>query len=590
MKSNEFTDLRPCLEYIYKNFGKEVFFSGRLSAYVKDLGPSIEESSVIRILERETNLTQIESISSIDINDRNFLVNDIIYKLPNHLNKAVFRSTLEIVILSLGVDLEEKKTQIQENISINTNTINTKISSESSEFEFDKSNGTIKKYLGTSKEITIPQKINGVPVKIIGSFSFKDIGIEKVDIPIGIEEIKDYAFEKNKIEILHLPESLRSIGCSAFAENNISKLILPNNIENIDEFAFIDNNLEKLAIPLNLNSIKASVFSNNKIKDLTLHDYIENIDKYAFYNNKIEDLTLPKNLRSIGCEAFADNNISKLTLYSEIEMFDKYAFDEDIIKFCLSNIINLIENRSLNNNKVIKIIRKLVEIEKDIVEIGGPVFIPTDNPNVMNCYYGNSPKVKSCYYNNAFLFDKSTGTINKYLGGSNMVLIPNKIDGVEVKHIDDFCFKATKNIETVEDFDKYFWDDFTIKELPKHYDFSNNAIEFLVLPSTLKTIGKCAFINNNLKELTLPESIEIIEKSAFMHNQIEELTIPEGIEVIGESAFYDNKIETLHIPASLKSIESDAFTNNNIKEIYLPHGIEYVDERAFDRKVIIHRR
>ena len=271
-------------------------------------------------------------------------------------------------------------------------------------------------------------------------------------------------------------------------------------------------------------------------------------------------------------------------------MFDKHAFDEDIIKFCISNIMNLIENRSMNNNKVIKIIRKLVEIEQDIVEIGGPVFIPTDNPNVMNCYYGNSTKVKSCYYNNAFLFDKSTGTINKYLGGSNMVLIPNKIDGVEVKHIDDFCFKATKNIETVEDFDKYFWDDFTIKELPKHYDFSNNAIEYLVLPSTLKTIGKCAFINNNLKELTLPESIEIIEKSAFMHNQIEELTIPEGIEVIGESAFYDNKIETLHIPASLKSIESDAFTYNNIKEIYLPHGIEYVDERAFDRKVIIHRR
>ena len=200
MKSNEFTDLRPCLEYIYKNFGKEVFFSGRLSAYVKDLGPSIEESSVIRILERDTNLTQIESIESMDIDNRNMLLNDIIYKLPYYLNKEDFRSTLEIVILSMGVDLEEKKIQIQENSPTNTNIINTKISIESSDFEFDKSTGTIKKYLGTNKEIKIPQEIDGVLVKIIGSFSFKDFSIEKIDIPIGVEEIKDHAFEKNKIE------------------------------------------------------------------------------------------------------------------------------------------------------------------------------------------------------------------------------------------------------------------------------------------------------------------------------------------------------------------------------------------------------
>ena len=56
----EFRELKPCLDYIYNNFGSQVFFSGRLTAYVKDLGPSIAECSVIRILEKENILNQIE--------------------------------------------------------------------------------------------------------------------------------------------------------------------------------------------------------------------------------------------------------------------------------------------------------------------------------------------------------------------------------------------------------------------------------------------------------------------------------------------------------------------------------------------------
>ena len=117
---NEFKELKPCLDYIYKNFGKEVFFSGRLTAYVKDLGPSIGESSVIRLLEKENILKQIESIGYMDINDRNLLVNDIIYKLPIHLNKDAFRNTLEIIILSLGVDLGGNQTR--KNTLINSDT------------------------------------------------------------------------------------------------------------------------------------------------------------------------------------------------------------------------------------------------------------------------------------------------------------------------------------------------------------------------------------------------------------------------------------------------------------------------------------
>ena len=56
----------------------------------------------------------------MDVNDRNILIDDIIYKLPIHLNKEAFRNTLEIIILSLDIDSRYNKNNIQENNNINT--------------------------------------------------------------------------------------------------------------------------------------------------------------------------------------------------------------------------------------------------------------------------------------------------------------------------------------------------------------------------------------------------------------------------------------------------------------------------------------
>ena len=61
----------------------------------------------------------------MNINDRNLLVNDIIYKLPIHINKDAFRNTLELIILSLGIDLGGNNNKTQKDNPINTSTNNT---------------------------------------------------------------------------------------------------------------------------------------------------------------------------------------------------------------------------------------------------------------------------------------------------------------------------------------------------------------------------------------------------------------------------------------------------------------------------------
>lgn len=61
-----------------------------------------------------------------------------------------------------------------------------------SDYEYSISDNTvtIKKYIGTSTNLAIPAKIEGLPVKKIGSGAFSETEVESVKIPEGVEEIE----------------------------------------------------------------------------------------------------------------------------------------------------------------------------------------------------------------------------------------------------------------------------------------------------------------------------------------------------------------------------------------------------------------
>ena len=475
----------------------------------------------------------------MDINDRNLLLNDIIYKLPILLNKDAFKSTMEIIILSLGVDLDESnKTQKDTPINTSTNTsqkvnpsankktktpvsnmfdddmepldeeskqslnellkedvdvevdniLKNAIISETppSEFEFDKNTGTIVEYLGTSAEITMPEKIEGIPVKIIGDSSFKDIGIEKINIPMGIEYIRSSAFSNNKIETLLLPNSLKSIGDSAFENNQISDLTLSDAIKSIEEGAFCNNKIRELNLPYGVVSIGGFAFSRNQIRELNLPNRVESIGKCAFTKNQIRKLTLPNSLKSI----------------------EKLAFDSRVD----FEVRKFLKNKEAKQNR-----------ESEISKTPPP----------------------------EFEFDKTTGTIVKYLGASKVITIPEKIQGVPVKIIGDSSFRDI-------------------------------GIEKINIPFGIEKIGNLAFYCNNISDLTLPDGIEKIGESAFKHNKIETLLLPNGLKYIGEWAFSDNKISKLTLPDGVESIGEYAFIFNKLKEVYLPESIYWFADKAFD--------
>ena len=114
---------------------------------------------------------------------------------------------------------------------------------------------------------------------------------------------------------------------------------------------------------------------------------------------------------------------------------------------------------------------------------------------------------------------------------NNIVIIPNKVNNIEVK------------------------------EIKKELFLNNTYIEKLVIPETVTTLGyKMCYGCTSLKEVTLPDNISVIPDYAF-----EKCTL----------------LEKINIPQSLVQIRNDAFSESGIKEFVAPDSFKEIWGYAF---------
>ena len=176
-------------------------------------------------------------------------------------------------------------------------------------------------------------------------------------------------------------------------------------------------------------------------------------------------------------------------------------------------------------------------------------------------------------------FDRDTGTIEKYKGNGGSVTIPRRIDGVEVKHIENEAF-YNKNITSIEIPD-------TVVSIGSNYPansfgaFQGNRLTSIVIPSSVESIGLRAFSDNELKEVTITEGVKQIEARAFENNQIESINLPDSIMDLGMYAFNNNKLTSIKIPNKLEIIKDAVFANNKLTSLDIPKSIEIIGKSAF---------
>ena len=86
----------------------------------------------------------------------------------------------------------------------------------------------------------------------------------------------------------------------------------------------------------------------------------------------------------------------------------------------------------------------------------------------------------------------------------------------------------------------------------------------MILPDTLRKIGKRGFYQCGLEELHLPEHLEYIGESAFLKcKKLEYVRVPESVRTIGKWAFHGcgqlKKLEIHHDPEEV----GEWITNKN---------------------------
>ncbi|MGN0302377.1 MAG: leucine-rich repeat domain-containing protein, partial [Anaerotardibacter sp.] len=178
----------------------------------------------------------------------------------------------------------------------------------SSDFEIE--NGVLLRYLGSEKEVVIPEGIT-----TIGSNAFRGKTIESVVIPEGVTVIEDRqkmkfgdgAFKDCRfLSRVSLPESLEVIGISAFEGcKSLKEITLPKNLKRLGNSSFAESGLTSFTLP-NAENLGFSICSNCRdLTDITVEDGIELIPASSFSNCcSLTEATLPESVTAVGRFAF----------------------------------------------------------------------------------------------------------------------------------------------------------------------------------------------------------------------------------------------------------------------------------------------
>jgi len=211
-----------------------------------------------------------------------------------------------------------------------------------SDFKTD-GKGTITGYEGWDKVITIPAQIDGVPITVIGSGAFKNMGLTDITLPESIKTIEVEAFSSNKLTTLTLPAGV-AINKLAFSKNsNLKNLVLGANIVFYPSTFGIPVYFEYMS-----NSRKAGTFViTETYTEKTERDYKFVQTKYGsvitrYTGNEISQLDIPAQLGGVAVKgiggysirgewfgAFQNKRISRMRLPESIVFIaDSYPSKE----------------------------------------------------------------------------------------------------------------------------------------------------------------------------------------------------------------------------------------------------------------------
>ena len=481
----------------------KIVYQSRLLAFKQTVGgvvTSLANKCNTDVLEGKWNTTYLtiddglfSNIYNIDIEGK-LPTNASVY-IDDECDVAIVASDSNFcAVKDYAEDIPIVKNYDKNNCALNDNTVST----DESCFLFNSSTNTITGYdfgnpnCGTN--VTIPEKINDIPVHYIEKNSFagtnqtkkieyvnfsKAVNLKKINSGVNTDEgafanneiigisfgnlkqlsvIGNFAFYNNRITNLVLPEGLTTLSSTVFGYNYIKSVIFPSTMEVIGNWSFRNNLIEEVIIPESVTSIEDGAFYKNAISSVNIPQNNTVINNFVFAYNQLNKVVLPTNITSIGSYAFIDNPMSQINIPSIVTTIGDFAFEDNYLSsITFPSILTNIGAWAFKNNNL-----SSINLSDTITNIG----------------YG-------AFYNNN-LTD---------------VILPTSISSI------------------------YGW------------TFENNRINDIVIPNNITDIGAYAFAGNKSQTLTLGTGLTTIGSLAFTDNNLQQLNIPNNVVSIAPDAF-----------------------------------------------------
>jgi serine/threonine protein kinase len=463
------------------------------------------------------------------------------------------------------------------------------------QFSWTTNNGwiTITKYTGTGGGVTIPGKINGLPVTSIGYKAFWQCAdVTNVMIPTSVTWIRPDAFAGcTRLTGVTIPDSVNSIEEGAFSDcSSLTSLKIPKGVTRIDARTFWGcASLTNVLIPSSVISIiDCSFYGCSRLLSISVamanpayssvNGILYNKEKTSllcYPSGRSSSCVIPGNPTRIGAGAFCGStNLTRVTFPTSVTSIGAGAFWDctNLSSLTLPGKVTNIEDRAfLGCSGVTNIYFKgnAPQLGQDVFrgvqqatiyhlpdttgwgqEFGGLTTAPWD-PEAPH----TTPTTATAQDQFTFTTTNGAITIAKYTGPGGAVTIPSTIKGLPVTGIGDNAFMNCTSLTNV------------------------------TIPNGVISIGESAFRGcANLSSITIPNSVTNIGDWTFvLCGRLVSVTLPNRIATIGSYAFYDcASLPSIIIPNSVTKIESLAFHGcDGLSTVTIPKGVSSIEEEAF---------